>query len=1178
MIEFLRTNRTLAATLLLAAACLHGASAFAAQPDGGLLFAMDGSTGTEAQQAGGAARPLFNRGVRAASDGAVGPALDLDGDLTLAWAAPGNMLAQRGTISFFIRSTDPFDKAPVTLFRVGTADSTSWDFTFLRVDWNGHGYDAFVTDANLGRTRVSWVSPDAPDGSDWVHVAFAWDEETGAELWIDGKRVGAAKSTGVFDQSLFAFGPFQRVISPQKTESAYNGVRPGQLDELRIYDHALSDGEVAKLAAGEAVSSTAAAPRSLNDKGVSADWDARFGWSGVSALDIPARSGALAIRKVEFTDTRDEKTKAFRGADGIRETTWPGVYNRSRLTGRTDYFVLPDWNTYSTAGRRYDLTLPDKAWNRVEIQGAAHGRLLWQDKPVLTRRAGIERSSDALNTRTGGVLSFVNDLPETPIQEIGVYHVHAVEALPESWRQLDYTVDIAASPGAYRGLDTLTAALAGRRPRDERAAVVALPSGGPLVEGASGAIPAPDEKTLPVVTVMIPATFRDQAHGGIATRFDQGWKNMNAGLDGVALTLPAMGTAKSMALNIRLHDPLWPARDLVDINVRIDPRHANTIWLDSRDRILRDGDPISLTIASADPDFGAASLQGAEISLRFKPADAARAEHVADRLEQARDQLASTIEEKPASRLYPSYVRFERDVSDVLRVDPDNARALALWHEVNPDQAAQAVPPPPPVPDGVPAWAFRQTEALKTYREFVDWWIDHRQMPSGEFGGGLSDDTDLVNQWVGLALMGVERERIAASQRAVLDATIANGMWDNGINRIVTDQLHTYEEGINTLAQAMMLTPGDPALIAMAQAAVAQYPRIIRKNPAGHDHFASAWYSGSEIYTGGHLGRQYPYSFLITHPGLLLGEYEGDEAARRSILAALDSWLAHAEKGDNGVWRIPSEIAWESDSGSGNGVGPAIHDFWAAWLWTGDDRYLRAIAPAGMTAGSAANLFSLNADALAWLPGGDALARKIADGALSDPGARFDPNLGTASNADRARFVTWQMDGENDLLANLYAGETARTRARWYVLTDAELWSDRVAVPSEFLQRARLGGVAHLRNAYFPGNLVEWRFADPHGAEDMGIMIPRGNRTQFRVIAHNLSDRPIEAEMLGAMLTGGQWTMTSGRDADGDNRADRQENAAKVTLARGQGVTLLFPPHRTMVFDFALAMPEVARP
>ncbi|MGQ7361726.1 hypothetical protein ACTGV6_10790, partial [Streptococcus suis] len=91
------------------------------------------------------------------------------------------------------------------------------------------------------------------------------------------------------------------------------------------------------------------------------------------------------------------------------------------------------------------------------------------------------------------------------------------------------------------------------------------------------------------------------------------------------------------------------------------------------------------------------------------------------------------------------------DITDLLRVDPDNVTARQYWADINyRPENLPAVPQPTP-PPGVPLWAFRQLEDLKLVRQFVTWWIDHRQVPYGDFGGGISDDTDLTQQWPGLA-------------------------------------------------------------------------------------------------------------------------------------------------------------------------------------------------------------------------------------------------------------------------------------------------------------------------------------------------------------------------------------------------------------------------------------------
>lgn len=81
------------------------------------------------------------------------------------------------------------------------------------------------------------------------------------------------------------------------------------------------------------------------------------------------------VRKVQIQKAYDEKRWYWKGCDGMKETTWPGVYNRSRLAGRFDYIQLPDWDCYSTSGKQVRFIMPDEPWNHVEMTGSAWGSL-----------------------------------------------------------------------------------------------------------------------------------------------------------------------------------------------------------------------------------------------------------------------------------------------------------------------------------------------------------------------------------------------------------------------------------------------------------------------------------------------------------------------------------------------------------------------------------------------------------------------------------------------------------------------------------------------------------------------------------------------------------------------------------------------------------------------------------
>ena len=232
-------------------------------------------------------------------------------------------------------------------------------------------------------------------------------------------------------------------------------------------------------------------------------WRHRFGWEG---LHPALAAGGTRIRKIEFADTRDLKAWMWKATDGIAETTWPGVYNRSRLPGRNDYFQLPDWNTYVEGGQHLDLALPaTETVNRVEIRGAAFGTLAHgpdagHATDVLATRPAAWCAASTTLPRSGGVLRFSNVEQETPIQEIWAYHV-SEGTEPEGTVKQTYIIDSQALPD-YTNLDALRRYIDGRFPAAERSTVMALPKGAGSRRRDAGTLPAHPQ---PIVHVLIPS-------------------------------------------------------------------------------------------------------------------------------------------------------------------------------------------------------------------------------------------------------------------------------------------------------------------------------------------------------------------------------------------------------------------------------------------------------------------------------------------------------------------------------------------------------------------------------------------------------------------------------------------------------------------------------------------------
>jgi hypothetical protein len=1157
----------------------------------GLLFYLSGDHGFNADYAaGGNPTPNFLKDVKILPGGAKGSYLQCGDNQLLSYWAPGNIYSQRGTLSFDWRSREPVDQTEFPIFRVGYGDHSSWDMVWLRIDYNGHGFDAFVTDINLGRTRVSYTMPDFPKPDQWVHLALAWDETRGIRFYVNGKLAGEKAATGMFDAALDQFGPHSRIIAPTGVESSYNYDRGGDIDELRIYDRMLSDDNIASLARNEVPQSIPPITRTLATPDWQKEWWFHYGWNRPNDIPAPLPATDTTIRKVEIHDAYDLKRWWWKGTDGIRETTWPGVYNRSTLIGRFDYFQLPDWDCYALSGKSVTFYLPDEPWNHLEIQGGAWGNLSLltpgEGKPgaiadpdqhdtspqlvktLFERPEGQERTThDLTQPITGEKVRFTNVKQEWPIGEFSAYYIHPGKE-PEGIAVLQYAV---TARGALDNpsLTTLREFIHGRFPADERDTMVAMPAistgGGRTSIGRGNATSETTKQSLPIVHILIPADFRAiQADEGHGTSYS--WENMHAGLDGIAIDLPALNMkpthGDSIPVNIQIKDPIWPMRDMFDISFSVKPGEPHTLWLDTRDRILPNGKSLYLTIASASSEFGPAALEGMHLRLIFKPWKDALPEHVSDRLTQVRDNYANLVEESVNSRKLNIFNRIDADITDLLRVDPENDLGRKYWNEMNHEQ----IKPPftlPKAPTGVPEWAFLQTTDLGYLDRLINWYIDNRQISDGEFGGGLSDDSDFLNWWPGLAFMGADNDKLKHSLLHTLDTMYATNMFTNGLATAQYDELHSYEDGINVLGQAMLIDYGSPKQLERAMETSRRLEWLTGINVAGQRQVRSAYYSGIKMAENGVWGWGKGRSYMVFHPALELVLYNGMPQTRKMVTEIADGFLAHRHLDANGKYGMHYAVNFHTNEDLTDGNTPWFM-LWAAYRWTGDKKYL---VPFGDNPPDSLRL--INSDAIDMLNVRDTWGKQLLQTAAPD--RRSDS--GTASETNQ--HLEWQLTGDTKNLEKLYASQIETAVNREFINREGSLWIDRVYFNNGELQRGRLGGVALMRNYVYPGNVVSWNFEAPATGESVGILVPEGTPDHIKIIAYNLDSIPVKAKMTGWEIDPGKWEITQGvqgssADAPLHDVATRTED-----FERSRDLDITFPPHVTTVLELKLVQKGV---
>jgi hypothetical protein len=608
-------------------------------------------------------------------------------------------------------------------------------------------------------------------------------------------------------------------------------------------------------------------------------------------------------------------------------------------------------------------------------------------------------------------------------------------------------------------------------------------------------------------------------------------------------------------MNIQVKDPLWPMRDMLDFSFSVKPGEPHTLWLDTRDRILQNDKSLYITIASASEEFGPVALEGAEIRLVFKPRQAAIPEHVADRLTEVKDNFSNMVEEAVSSERLNTWNRFYTDISDLLRVDPENDLGRKYWFAANRGGPA----PPytqPEVPAGVPAWAWLQVKDMDYFKRFVNWYIDNRQISNGEFGGGLSDDSDLTDLFPSVVFMGAPADKITRSVSKELEADYDQGLFLNGLASGQYDELHSYEDGINVLGQMMLLDFGSPKEIERAMQTSKRLEWLTGINAAGHRHIRSAYFNGAKMAEGGVWGWSKARGYYVFQPALSLVLYNGAPETKRVMLEMADGLLAHRKLGPNGRYTISSTINFKTDQEATGGLGGGAPWFimWPAYQWTGDKKYLQPMLDDG-----GLSLEQVNSDAIDILNMRDTLGKQIASSA--------------GGGAAGGQFA-WQMTGDTRNLELVYRTQLEAEADREYINTEGSLWIDRIADGGGFntgdLQRARLGGIALQRDRIYPGNVVGWQFDAPATDESVAILIPEATPDHFRVIAYNLDAVPVKAQMTGWEIDPGKWEITQGTQANATTGPIQGGVTRTVEFERSSSLDITFPSHTMTVLDLKL--------
>ncbi|MBM4048655.1 MAG: hypothetical protein FJ279_26430, partial [Planctomycetes bacterium] len=639
---------------------------------------------------------------------------------------------------------------------------------------------------------------------------------------------------------------------------------------------------------------------------------------------------------------------------------------------------------------------------------------------------------------------------------------------------------------------------------------------------------------------------------------------------GLRLRLFPRTLAQPTRVRVQVRDPVDISRLMLDLDLRLESQAADAT-LDLQDFIIPAGQPLWLTLT---PEHEMELLPTSRVDVLTRPLDEVRVEHVRNLLNYAKDRFIHVSEPRPwghvplrecGERLL-AFRQLNLPLEDLRRNAPKDDKVFGLWTWTHPKENPPLDWLHPPMPPGAPRWAVFQKEAAKLYRAFALWWIENRQLPNGLFGSKYGDDTDLVNDWLSLGLLNDNDGRIRDSVRRLADYCWTQGPILKGINRVHTDTLHAYEEGVNTQPILAQLHYGNPVYLErLMETSRTVRDELTYELPGGRRFFKACWYGATHIDTEYERGRDILANALLLHPTLYLAYYSRNPGAVTLLKQWAGTWCdlqtQALPKGPfpTSAQHPTGQIVGTTDRFvTGYGYQDVCLGMYAV---TGEDKYatpMRTWADFGSfsfpTAEDWLAVRDLPAPSEARQAGMSAYRDQIVESAETIDWTPLDPAMGDDRRTLRA-YMAWQLTGKKSYVETALENSYKRIAVLFPMHTWAEQSADRVAVSKTLVDRLYLGGTPGYRNKLWPTHTVSW---EGFSAE-FAAWVLQTKPDALRVWLYNFEPKPQQGRLRVWGLDNGDYEVTLGPDANQDETPDRPLWKRSMPLARNVAIPLELP-------------------
>ncbi len=221
--------------------------------------------------------------------------------------------------------------------------------------------------------------------------------------------------------------------------------------------------------------------------------------------------------------------------------------------------------------------------------------------------------------------------------------------------------------------------------------------------------------------------------------------------------------------------------------------------------------------------------------------------------------------------------------------------------------------------ENAPKWSKLQREAIWRLSSEIDYWVNERQAPNGEWGGKIGDDVELLRWWSPFLLTG--NRTAIKGWKNVADAAWNDPKIYKGYSRRPLDVEHASE----------FISDSTPELIFIDEDSV-YFKRLLYTadyfenlwtivNSKGDRFLRSAWYSSTEVDERPPRNRDVDYNARAVKPLRYLAWYTRDPRYIRLLEEWSMSWVRASLRTDKGKPKgvLPSSIRGYDAAFNGDG-------------------------------------------------------------------------------------------------------------------------------------------------------------------------------------------------------------------------------------------------------------------